>query len=291
MKTVKVGPVGTRVDGVALSKIGNKQADDLRSLLYQEKVLIFPEQKLTVPHFLTFAKLLGTPIQFVDEEYHHPKHPDVFVVSNIVKNGRPFGMDKVGHYWHSDSSFLAHPQPVTMLHAQMVPKTGGETAFIDMGSVYEALDSKLKTKIEGKQAIHEGQWKYIISKKDLGLSIQEILERDRKEVPPVSHPMVVRHPMTKKKALYVNEGFTTSIVSMPKDESSSILTQLFSAIKNAESLYRHLWKVGDLVIWDNRSVVHRAYPPASTEKRMMFRIGIKDGPFFPVRSSDGTNRH
>lgn len=243
------------------------------------KVLVFRGLDLKPKDLLQIGRFIGDLIPFVDKEYHHPDHPEIFVVSNTKRNGKRFGMDRVGRYWHSDSSFLASPQPITMLYAQETPFKGGNTAFIDMAAVLTDMPKEQRLNLALQDAVHEGQWRYIISEKDVGLSVEELLERDRKEVPPVAHPMVIHHPITKVQSLYINEGFTKRILGLSAHESERQLSSLFSTIAQSPRRFEHNWQKGDLVIWDNRSVVHKAFP-ATAGNRVLYRLGIKDGPFY-----------
>jgi taurine dioxygenase len=233
-------------------------------------VLLVRGASLEPSEYLSFAKQMGALVPFVDLEYRHPEHPEIFVVSNVQRDGKKFGMDRVGYYWHSDSSFLKSPLPLTMLHSQIVPEQGGETAFIDMVGVYERLP----------ESLHEGKWRYLITDNDIGLSIQEILERDEKLVPTPTHPMVVIHPVTGRKALYMSEGITRRILGLSEEHSESILGDLWTRIERDPSYYQHVWGEKELLIWDNRSVIHRAFPNIPGQRRLMFRIGVNDGPFF-----------
>lgn len=239
--------------------------ESLLEALYENKVLVIRNSGLSNSGFLELAKSLGEVITFVDESLHHPEHKEIFVVSGHLK---------VGHYWHSDSSFLRTPQPLSLLWCQKAPEEGGETEFIDMVKLYEDLEENLKNSLQERRAIHDGLGKYILAETDVGLSLEDVVRRDRKLCPPVSHPVFITHPVTKKKALYVNPGFTTSLL----DEDHEVLETLFSKIEKAQVL-RHTWKKDDLVLWDNRSVVHRAYG-ATRGEREMFRLGVREGAFY-----------
>lgn len=253
---------------------------ELRNLLYENKFLLFRQQTMSPAQFLKAAKRFGDPIFFIDQSYRHPDHPEIFVSSNVKREGRHLGMDRVGYYWHSDSSFLKHPQPLTFLHAQITPENGGETAFVDMESVLNSLGNDVLTTLKGRSAVHEGQWKYIIEQSDVGLSVDELLKRDREVCPPPVHPVVIKHPFIEKKFLYVNEGFTRRILGISYEESNRLLEHIFDVVINHPDRHVHKWQQGDLLVWDNRSVVHRAFPPEAGEQRMLFRIGINDGPFY-----------
>jgi taurine dioxygenase len=271
---------GLRVDLKDVKSIDIEQANYYKNLLYKNKVLIFKNVELSTDEYLKFAKLFGEPVKFVDIEYRHPEYPEIFVVSNVKKDGKKFGMDRVGYYWHSDSSFMPEPLPITMLYSQIVPSAGGQTAFIDMSSVYKSIQSFLPDNFDNMVSSHEGKWRYLITKDDVGFSIEEILERDEREVPSQIHPLVIIHPITKQKALYFSQGITKHILDMDENKSKELIAKISDGIESESARYQHQWQEKEMVMWDNRSVVHRAFPSQNGEGRMMFRIGVKDQDFF-----------
>ncbi|OGO96414.1 MAG: hypothetical protein A3F41_03150 [Coxiella sp. RIFCSPHIGHO2_12_FULL_44_14] len=271
---------GAEVHNFDGGRINIKTSEFIKQMLYKNRVLILKNQFMTQYEYVVFAKQIGKPVLFIDPEYQHPDYPEIFVISNAKAKGKKIGKDRVGYYWHSDSSFLTMPLPITMVYAQCVPKQGGETAFINMHEVYSTLPESTKEKLYGKYARHEGKWRYILTQKDVGLSILEVLERDEQLVPSSAHPIIIKHPFTGETILYINEGFTKRIFDISYEESEGILQKLFKIINENRNIYMHSWKLGDLVIWDNRSVIHRAFPAASGQDRIMFRIGVNDGKFY-----------
>jgi taurine dioxygenase len=259
-----------------ITGLQNISSDSLLQLLYQEKVLVIKKSGLTIQGFLDLARSWGEVIRFVDEAFHHPEEPDIFVVSNRrEQSGKKIGMDRVGHYWHSDGSFLKQPQPLSLLWCRRAPLEGGETDFLDMCRLLAKLDDELLAQLSCAKGLHDGLYKYIISEQDLGLSIEEIISRDRSLCPPVEHPAVIRHPFTGQSCLYVNPGFTSSLIGV----SPEVLKVLFNLIQHSTDVMRHHWEEDDLVIWDNRSVIHRAFPAIAGD-REMFRLGVRDGVFY-----------
>ncbi len=204
------------------------------------------------------------------------------MVSNlkVPKGEKKIGMERVGYYWHSDSSFMPDPLPLTMLHARVVPKDQGQTAFIDMNKVYQELPKTIQAMIDNRWAPHEGKWRYLVTEKDIGLSLQDLLDRDAALLPAPVHPLVVVHPVTKRKSLYITEGISKRILGIDSDASDSLMSALEHRAWNDDSQYKHQWEQGDLLIWDNRSLNHRAWAAAAGQDRLMYRIGLNDGAFF-----------
>ena len=272
--------LGAVITGLDLAEVTPQQASQIRDLLYENKFLVIKGQTMGPAQYIRFAKYMGDIVKFVDPNYWHPEHPEIFVVSNVAVDGKKIGMDRVGYYWHTDSSFMPTPLPLTMLYAQRASATGGETCFISMDAVLASLPADVVSALEGKTAVHESKWRYIIMDSDVGLSIQEVIDRDERLVPPSIHPTMFVHPYTRKRQLYVNEGFTGSIQGLPRESSDRLLKAVFQATRECKAMYMHAWEPNEVVIWDNRQVVHRAMPPAPGEDRMMFRIGIRDGAFY-----------
>lgn len=254
--------------------------DMIKKLLYKNKVVVLKGISIEEVDYIRFAESIGSIVKFVDPQYHHPKFPEIFVVSNLKKEEIGYGKDRVGYYWHSDSSFMPYPLPITMLYSQIVPKRQGQTAFIDMENVYKNLPLKIKNSIKSKKSRHESKWKYLINKDDIDLSIDEILERDERLVPSSVHPLVVTHPVTKKESLYFSQGITRKILGLSEEKSNEFIELLEKIICQDPSYYEHHWEEGDIVIWDNRSVVHRAYPSIKGDRRLLYRIGVDDGKFY-----------
>jgi taurine dioxygenase len=267
---------GAVISDCDVAGLDARDVDGVRWLLYENKVLLFKRVSMDPPAYIRFAGLLGDIVPFVDPDYHHPDYQQIFVVSNINRDGQTCGKDRVGYYWHSDSSFLNNPLPITMLHAQQVPDEGGQTAFIDMSHVYAALPEDIRAFVDAYSARHEGKWKYLITKDDVGLSIEDVLERDEQMVPSSVHPLTVAHPVTGRKALYFSEGVTRRVIGISAEASEELLGHLIKYVVNDTSRYIHRWEEGDLLIWDNRSVIHHAYPAAAGQPRLMFRIGVSD---------------
>lgn len=271
---------GLRIDFESIKSMTDEGANFFKNILYKHKVLIFENFDLSIAEYLKFAKTFGKLVKFVDVEYRHPEYPEIFVVSNVKKDGKKFGMDRVGYYWHSDSSFMKEPLPITMLYSQIVPNAGGETAFIDMSCVYKSLQQTLSLNFDNMHASHEGKWRYLITSEDVGYSIEEILERDERMVPSQIHPLVVTHPITNHKALYFSQGITRTILGISDLESKELLEKISESIECESACYKHHWRKNQLIMWDNRSVVHRAFPSQNGESRLMFRIGVHDRDFF-----------
>ena len=254
-----------------LNKATEQQIDEIKSALYEYKFVVIKKQTIKPEKYIEFANHLGKLISFYEKSYTHPQHPEIFVVSN--KKDTEMGVDRVGLYWHSDCSFLKNPLPLTMLYAQEVPDEGGYTNFIDMENALEKLSDYEKIELQNASAEHSGMNRTIILKKHLGLAVDELLQQIENEIPTVTHPTIISHPVNQKHALYISEGFTTNI----KLPDGKILDKhnLLQKIYTNANQHAHQWEKGDIIIWDNRQVQHKA-ESAKSGNRVMYRIGIND---------------
>lgn len=250
----------------------------IQNLVYTRKLVVLKHQLISRDEYQNFSRKFGTLEQFKLKNYHNNDYPNILVINNN-KNGK-VGARKLGNMWHSDSSYLKEPLPLTFLHAQTVPNSGGDTLFIDMQRALEELPSDLRHKIDNRQAIHDVCWTYKVKEEDLGESIQEILARLSKAIPASSHPTIATHPHTHHQSLYLNPGYTTRIEGYTEEASRKLLDEIFDIVITDSRIFSYKWEPSDLVIWDNRSVLHCATPLPPNANRIMHRIGVTDGPFF-----------
>ncbi|SHM98941.1 taurine dioxygenase [Pseudomonas asturiensis] len=272
----------TFVTAVTDFDITTASLDEVRAiqeLVYERKVVALKNQILTREEYQQFAACFGELEQFKLKSYHDPEYPNILVINN--RNGAgAVGARKLGNMWHSDSSYLAEPLPLTMLHAQQIPETGGDTLFVDMQSVYDDLPKDLYRRVHNRQAVHDVRWTYKVKEDDVGESIQEIFTRLEQTFPASVHPTVAVHPRTQRKSLYVNPGYTTRISGYSQEQSRALLDGLFAFALKPERIFNYQWEPNDLLIWDNRSVLHCATELSRDAQRVMFRIGVNDGGFF-----------
>ena len=268
--------LGALVRGVDLSACTSALAREVKALVHQHALVRFKDQKMGVGEYNAFGEQLGTIMPYPDERYRHPEHPGVFVSSNA--KGRTMGMARSGYFWHTDLSFKPKPQPLTVLYPQLLPQAKRETLFVNMADMYDAMPHALRTIVEHRTAKHDPALRYKVGIADVeaNLDVGEILERGRKMFPAPTHPMVITHPVTKRKILYVNSGFTTSIDGLPYEEGQAVLKELFAFVERPEHVQTHCWELGDIIIWDNRMLIHKAGFMAPGDYQTIFRLGIDD---------------
>jgi taurine dioxygenase len=257
----------------------------LKRAMVQFPIVAIRDQRLTARQQAEFSRQLG-PLEAQDRTtYCHPDDPDVLILSNEIRpDGTAVGIVDAGDFWHSDSSHLEEPCKQTLLFAVRNPKQGGDTEFCNMYQVYDALPAQAKARIAGRFAVHHisklKNPRVVVStaRKDAA----DYYKQHEREKKPVLQPMVRTHPETGRQALYVSPRFTIGIADMADDEAQPLLEELFAVMLQERFHYRHKWRDGDLVIWDNRCLNHRACGGYSLpDIRRMHRTTIRgDRPFY-----------
>ena len=285
--THETGPIGATITGLDLgSDMSEGEFKTVRETVNARAVVVIRDQvALPSERLVTFARLFGTPQVNVRADANNEANPEVFWVSNVHENGKPLGSHDAGRYWHSDLCYLEKPSDVTLLHALEVPaKDGvsyGATEFISATAAYDSLSDDLKEKIAGVTA--RNGYRYMWNRKAHEFGKRPVLsDAELKKFPEDAvHPIVRTHPRTGRKCLYVCDGYTHAIDGWAEDESRETLDALFAHLLDPGFRYRHEWRVGDLLIWDNCAVQHKAnfdYPPEL--RRRMQRCTIEgDVPF------------
>ena len=254
-------PLGAEITGLDLAQPLDEAAfRAIEDVFHDRGVVVFRDQQLTEDEHIAFSRRFGELEIHVAKHYLKPGHPEILVLSNVIENGRHIGAHDAGQYWHSDLSFVASPSRCSLLYAIEVPtqdgRVLGETLFAGAAHAYDTLPDSVKGRLEGARAIHRYADRYKKLQETIGR--EPLSEEQLKKVPDVSHPVIRAHPVTGRKVLFVNEGFTVYVEGMPRAESDSLLQELFEHIARPEVLYAHQWRRGDLLMWDNCLVQHRA---------------------------------
>jgi taurine dioxygenase len=237
-------------------------------------VLVIRGQGITPAQQIAFSRGFGPLEIHVLREFLLPGHPEILVVSNVVENGRHIGLADAGRYWHSDLSYKAEPSLGSALLARELPAEGGDTLFASQHAAFDRLPAATRARLEGLIAEHDYAQRNAALRAANGVR-PELTAAQRAEVPAVVHPVVVAHPVTGRPALFVNRGFTTRILDLPEADSRALLDDLFAAATEEAIIYRHRWQPGDLVLWDNRAVIHLATPVPTGQRRTMHRTTVR----------------
>jgi len=270
-----VNTFAAEVVGLDLTKpLSDDDFERIHRAHLDHHVLVFRDQQITPEQQVAFSQRFG-PLQIhVQRKFQLAGQPEVLIVSNIRENGEPIGLGDAGAFWHSDLSYKERPSLGSLLHAQILPAEGGDTLFADQHAAYEALPDTLKATVSALHAEHS----YLAKYEELRARSPwrpALTQAQLDEVRPVVHPVVRTHPETGRKALFVSEHFTTRIVGLPEDEGQALLAQLFAHSTQPAFTYRHEWKPGDMVFWDNRSVLHLAAGTPDHLPRKLYRTTIE----------------
>jgi taurine dioxygenase len=269
--TMQVKPVsaaiGSEVSGVDLSQpLSDAQFRRIEQAWHDGLILLFRGQHLDEAQQVAFCERFGTLAGVLNKHTGRGTHPSVMYISNIRENGQLIGALPDGEmFFHSDQCYVEQPAMATMLYAMEIPSKGGDTLFANMYKAYDTLPDELKKKLDGLTA--ENVYDYEASGTTRGSKIKEGVKH-------FAHPVIRTHPVTKRKALYVNRLMSDHIVGMPIGESNEILNFLFDHAEKPEFVYAHQWKVGDLILWDNRCSLHARSDFDASERRKLRRITV-----------------
>jgi len=257
--------LGCRIEGLDLSQpFGEKELGLTLRRLADHGVVCFPKQSLDPAVQVAFSRLFGGLEIHVSGAFQEPGHPEMMILSNMVEGGKPVGLADAGQEWHTDMSFSKPIAFVNVLYALKVPRRDGRplgaTRFASMTAAYDALPDDVKRRIEGRTATHnfEKFWEMMRQRGGPQTSRAPMTEEQKRQKPPVSQPMVMVHPISGRKILYADPGYTVSIDGMDKQESDKQLEFLFQHQLQPQFQYAHRWEEGDVLIWDNLQTLHRA---------------------------------
>ncbi len=260
---------GAEIRGVDLRQpLGDNLRASLDRTLGEYGVIFFRDQDLTAAQLLALTRHFGElDINTFGHEHGLDGNPGIVVISNIEEGGRDIGVKGAGDKWHSDMCYAAKPPRGTILYAREVPMqdglTLGDTCFAATHAAYKALPKTMKRRLEGLRAIFD-----FAGRKRLNPITQEQIDA----YPPVTHPLVRTHPITGEKCLYVMRDDCTGIEGLEQDAADQLIAALADHITRPEFVYRHQWRPGDVLIWDNCTVQHKAIQDyALPHRRLMHR--------------------
>jgi len=257
--------VGAYIDGVDLADVDDATLAEIRRALNENCVIFFRDQHLTTDQHIEFGRRFGD-LDIHPAATNSAKHEEILVIYADENSERANGEE-----WHSDVSCLPAPPMGSILYMHEVPPAGGDTMFASMVAAYDALSDSMKGYLDGMRAIHDGAHVF---------SASYYSRKDNADYPRAEHPIVRTHPETGKKCLFVNRGFTTRIVGVPREESDAILEYLYKHMEHPNFQVRFAWEAKSIAFWDNRSAQHRAIWDYWPHRRKGHRVTVKgDVPF------------
>ncbi len=270
--------MGADVSGVDLARpLDDATFNEIRYALHRHHVLAFRAQNLQPEAFLAFARRFGPPEPHLLDQFHHPDYPDILILSNVVRDGKPVGLADGGTYWHTDYSYLEVPARATLLYSVEVPEAGGDTLFADQEQAYADLPAAMKQRIDALVTLN-----VYGNRDDLDLKSRTSAppptqqQKDKRGAHLIRHPLVRRHPYSGCKALYSVSGTSFGIEGWRDDEGIALLRELAAHSTQPEYQYRMQYGVGDVVVWDNASVLHSATLTDPTHPRTLLRVTVKE---------------
>ena len=266
--------LGAEVIGVDLRYVDDDTFGAIHKAWLDHLVLLFRGQNLSDDQLIAFSRHLGdldlAPIQETGRRFVEG-YPEIYIVSNVIEKGAPIGSLGAGELvWHTDMSYQEDPPKASMLYALEVPPEGGKTGFLNMYDAYQALPLQLKERVTGLWVKHDGTYNsggYIRA----GVTPTD----DPREAPGMIHPLVCTHPETGRKCLYLGRRRNAYIDGLPLAASEALLDEIWACATRDELTWYNDWRVGDLVLWDNRCTMHRRDPFDPAARRVMHRTQIK----------------
>ena len=296
MNIIETGEIlGARVEGLDLSQpLTDAQFQQLEQALGRYGVLSYPKQMLTSLQLKQFAERFGQLEINVANMYQDPGLPEVMILSNkIGPDGKPMGLSDAGQDWHTDMSYSKMVAFSNILYGLEIPHRDGEplgnTEFANMHAAYDDLPEDLKLRLDGMTITHDFAKFWDMMRAKAGSTRPPLTPAQRQAKPPVSHPAILRHPITGKKVLYANPGYSMRINEMSESDSEQTLAFLFQHQLQDKYQYKHRWQVGDVLMWDNLGTLHNAVPDyRPDEPRYIKRCQVMANRYFSNNATSPT---
>jgi taurine dioxygenase len=277
--TIEIRPTGAalaaEIAGVDLRALDDALFDQIHRAWLEHSVLLFRNQTLEDSDLIAFSRRFGeldiAPVQETGRRFVDGL-PEIYVVSNVLgADGEPIGSLGAGEaVWHTDMSYLPQPPKMSLLYALEVPPTGGETGFTSMYGAYDALPATLKARAESLQIKHDGTYN------SGGYLRQGVTATDDPRTSPGAvHPLVCTHPETGRRNLYLGRRRNAYLIGLPLEESEALLDELWQYATQPKLSWYNDWRVGDLVLWDNRCTMHRRNAFSGESRRIMHRTQVR----------------
>lgn len=268
--------LGCAIAGVDLaSDCGDADFTVIERALHEHLVVVLPGQRMTPERFVAFARRFGRPEPHVIDQFHHPVDPNILILSNVKVDGKPIGLADGGTYFHSDYSYLDVPARCTILFAIQIPDGNAGTTFANQRRAWDDLLAATKARIEGLVCRH-----HYGNRDDLDeasrTAASPLSSNQKAKLTWVRHPLVRRHPHIDRKSLYAVSGSSFGIEGMGDAEAIGLLDELKRHATQPKYLYKHPYQVGDVIIWDNCSLLHSAPLIEADKPRTLWRITVKE---------------
>lgn len=278
--------LGATVTGVDLATpLGATEFESILNALGEYGVLCFPDQDLDAKALRDFSSRFGSLEINVANAYQEPGMPEVMILSNMLADGKPIGLSDAGQSWHTDMSYSRLIAFTNVLYGIKIPmrddRALGATEFCNTQAAYEALPDALKRRLDGMTVLHDFNKFWEKMRNTPGSKRAPLTPAQRQAKPPVSHPIFLVHPITGRRILYANPGYSIRINELPEDESDAMLDYLFRHQTEERFRHAHTWRPRDLLMWDNMGTIHSAAPDyLPDEHRLIKRCQVMADRFF-----------
>ena len=268
---------GAEIDGVDLARTDEESLAAVVDTFHRHGAILLRDQQLAPADLLNFVRQFGEPEGHTLREYTLPGYPNIFVLSNRVVDGKPIGAHNDGVGWHTDYSYKAEPVMCTMLYAVETPAEGADTLLADVCAAWNALTPQRQAELDGLVLHHSYQ--HFMENREWGRIT--LTEQQKAENPDVFHPLIRTHPADGRKALWVSTGTVKEVVGLPVEAGLALVDELVEFVTQDRFVYRHKWRVGDVLMWDNRCTLHTGtLYDDSKYFRLMHRLWVKgDRPY------------
>ena len=288
---------GVNIHGFDVHQADKQQINDIKELIYKNNIAVLKNQRLTPQDYVKLGHMFGRVEAYYEPMYHHAEEKEIFVSSNVSSEGKVSGVPKTGKFWHTDYAFMPEPFAFTLIYPQIVPSKNRGTYFIDMAEAYRSLPDKLKSELEGVLSCHSPRRYFKIRPDDVYRPVCELLADIEEKTPPVTHPATFAHPVTGETILYISEAFTYLLKDARGNAlDNRLLNDLLEATGQLDTTFTHplihlqTFTQGDLLIWDNRRLIHRSLHTKTPEPAESYRITVHDDhPFYhaaPLAEAD-----
>ena len=263
---------GAEISGVDLPSADEGTLDEVVDAFHRHGAIVLRDQNMTPDDLLAFVRRFGEPEEHTLQEFTLPGYPNIYVLSNHVVDGRAIGAHNDGVGWHTDRSYTAEPVMSTMLYAVEVPPEGSDTLLADLCAAWDALPVERQNELEGMVLHHS--YAHFMRNREFGR--QEVSQHIKDQNPDVWHPLVRTHPADGRKALWVSTGTVVDVVGAPTPPGLDLIDELVAFATQDRFVYRHKWRVGDVLMWDNRCTLHTGTLYDDTRYfRLMHRLWVK----------------
>jgi taurine dioxygenase len=268
---------GAEILDIDLARAGDSERAGAVSAFQRHGAILARDQNMSPGDLMTFIAAFGEPEGHTLQEFTLPGYPKIYILSNRTRNGVPIGAHNDGVGWHTDYSYKAEPVMCTMLYAVEVPPEGSDTLLADGCAAWNALTPERRRELEGLKLHHSYQ--HFMSTRDYGA--RELPDDIKRDNPDVIHPLIRTHPADGRKALWPSTGTVTEVIGRPGPEGLALIDELVEFMTADRFVYRHKWRAGDLLMWDNRCTLHTGTLYDDQKYfRVMHRLWVKgDRPY------------